>query len=194
MKLDFVWPECVSSSTSEGDFIVVTFNDQRLFKDKEGSPIWPQFEVKARIKRQEAITTPQKNVLYGFDLFCQWFILVTSTLTILMSLFMRRLGGLKRLTTAFKNVQLVLFTLLIRVQLAAHTEEFMGSLKRVLTFEYVDTTTFATYAFGSPRTEPLDVHFELMGFETSDTILNLSSVLGLLTCICIVVNLVYLLR
>ena len=27
MKLDFSWPSCVSSSTSEGDLLVITFND-----------------------------------------------------------------------------------------------------------------------------------------------------------------------
>lgn len=51
LKLDFKRPECVSSTSSEGDFVVVDFNDQRLFKDSEDKLIWPQFTVKARIKR-----------------------------------------------------------------------------------------------------------------------------------------------
>ena len=41
LKLDFDWPECVSSSSPVGDFLVVKFNDQELFEDEKGKLIWP---------------------------------------------------------------------------------------------------------------------------------------------------------
>lgn len=41
LRLDFSWPECVSTSTSEGDFLVIKFNDQRLFKDVNDKLMWP---------------------------------------------------------------------------------------------------------------------------------------------------------
>lgn len=31
LMLDFTWPECISGASNDGDFLVVRFNDQRLF-------------------------------------------------------------------------------------------------------------------------------------------------------------------
>ena len=39
IQLAFDRPECVSAETNIGDSLEITFNDQRLFKDKVGSMI-----------------------------------------------------------------------------------------------------------------------------------------------------------
>lgn len=95
--------------------MVITFNDQSIFKDEDGKVMWPQFEVRARIKRQEAISEPQKNVLYGFDYLCTFFILISTAFTALTALLLRKLGGIKRLVSAYKSVMMIVFTMLIKV-------------------------------------------------------------------------------
>ena len=35
LQLNFNWPKCVSSSSNEGDILVVTMYDQRLFVDSQ---------------------------------------------------------------------------------------------------------------------------------------------------------------
>ena len=41
LQLYFDWPNCVSSTTSEGDYLVVAFNDQSLFRDRDGRLVKP---------------------------------------------------------------------------------------------------------------------------------------------------------
>ena len=52
LQLDFSTPECVSGSTNEGDELVVTFYDQRIFSDSFKKFILPETVIKAKIRRQ----------------------------------------------------------------------------------------------------------------------------------------------
>ena len=63
LKLHFDWPNCVSSSSSEGDFLVIQFNDQSLFKDRDGHFVHPQFTLRKRIVRQRAISQNELKIM-----------------------------------------------------------------------------------------------------------------------------------
>lgn len=52
----------------------------------------------------------------------------------------------------------------------------------------------AKFAFAVEDTTPIDIHFESMGFRTSDTIMNLSSIIFLVVLIAVVGNLLYLVK
>lgn len=99
---------------------------------------------------------------------------------------MKEGASLHRLNTAFKNLQILVFTMLIKVQPTAHAEEFLGHLLNLITFKGLEGEEIAETGLRLEETAPIDVHFEAMGFKTSDTILNQSSVTGLFVGLAII--------
>ena len=78
------------------------------------------------------------------------------------------------------------------MQFVAHTEEYLFSLHRLITLKLFDIESVAKNAFGAKKTEPVDVHFESMGFTTSDTFMNLSSIIGLFLVLAAAWQMIYL--
>ena len=64
----------------------------------------------------------------------------------------------------------------------------------MLTFHFFDTEKIAEDAFSLRKASPVDVHFESMGFETSDTIINLSSIITLVVIMVTIVTIAHLFR
>ena len=66
------------------------------------------------------------------------FIISVSAFTFVRGFIMKRVDGLDRLVQAYKGVMLVVFTMLIKVQITAHSAEYLNTLQRLLTMRYID--------------------------------------------------------
>ena len=56
--------------------------------------------------------------------------------------------------------------------MVAHAEIFLGELQKLVAFEFYDTTDIAMATVQAEESDAVDVHFESVGYETSDSILN----------------------
>ena len=74
--------------------------------------------------------------------------------------------------SALRNLQIIVHIMLIQIFLVAHAEIFLRSLQKLIAFEIYDITDLAKTLFGSEASDPLDIQFESVGYETSDAIIN----------------------
>lgn len=64
----------------------------------------------------------------------------------------------------------------------------------MLTFRFFDTEKISADAFSISMASPIDVHFESMGFKTSDMIINLSSIITLVVIMMAIATIAYLFK
>lgn len=64
--------------------------------------------------------------------------------------------------------------------MAAHTESFLQALLRIVSSRLFEVEEIAENAFAVTKAEPVDLHFEALGYETSSALINLSSIAFLL--------------
>lgn len=119
-----------------------------------------------------------------------WFILAVTAYVLLQAAIFRRMQGVKRLVSAYKSVQLLVFAMLVKVQLPAHIERYIASVLQNVTLWYIDVDSILESNLSLKKKEDaLDVHFSQMGFKSSDSIFNMGSTVVILLACALIANL-----
>ena len=67
--------------------------------------------------------------------------------------------------------------MLIQVPLVGHAEFFVEEIMKVIAFQFYDTKEITTSSLPDVQeNEPLDIHFLALGYDTSDSILNMGPI------------------
>lgn len=85
--------------------------------------------------------------------------------------------ALKPLLDAFKNLQIIVHIMLIDLYSVAHCETFFGYLLLVTNMEIYDPSEHFVENLPVVENDALNMHFEETGYEYSDSILSMGSVL-----------------
>ena len=75
-----------------------------------------------------------------------------------------------------KRVQIIVYTMLIQAYFVAHAEDFLESLFSIIGFQFFDLSDIFKRIFDVDESETIDIHFKALGYETSDSILNLGPI------------------
>lgn len=102
IKLEFYTPECVSISGDQGDLLVVTLYDQRLFEDSSGKLIWPENRLEKRINRQISSSSLARDTLETFANSASTAIVTSSLLNVTLNFLLQ--GSLSSLVSALRNL------------------------------------------------------------------------------------------
>ena len=176
VMLNFIKPECVSSSSIDGDLLVVTFYDQRLFGDTKGKFVWVGAEASKRLRHQMELGGTTAQVVNAAADSATTAISAASIFNFVTNLLLN--SSLGSLVNALKNLQIIVHIMLIQIFLVPHAELFLKKLKEMIAFEAIDLKKLLQDILGDvEENEPMDIHFESMGYETSDAILNLGPIL-----------------
>lgn len=190
LQLEFDTPPCVSGASNEGDWLVITFYDQRFFVGTSEKMILPGTVIKKRIKRQMALSGTERDTLDALADSAFAMLAIVSALSIVFGIFIE--GARRRCLTVFKSLLVILHVLLIQVNLATHVELFLLSLHRILYFEFLPSEWFTEDIVSAYESDPIDIHFEALGYETSNFIVNLGTVTILGISVLAITALVYL--
>ena len=70
--------------------------------------------------------------------------------------------------------------MLIQVVLVAHAQSFLLEILKIIAFQFFETKEIYISSLGIEASEPMNVNFEAIGYDTSDSILNLGPIFGLM--------------
>ena len=85
--------------------------------------------------------------------------------------------ALKRLLDSFKHLQIIVHIMLIDVFTVAHCEVFIGYVLQISNLQLLDLSEPMVENLPVNENEAINLHFEKSGYEYSDSILSMGSVL-----------------
>ena len=117
-------------------------------------------------------------------------IVLTSLFSAILSLFLQ--NGFAKIVGVIKNLQIIVHILLIQVQLVPHAEFFLEQLAKIISFKVFDLSGILKKIFDVEESLSVDIRFESLGYQTSDSILNLGPIFAgiVLAPVCIILALI----
>ena len=80
--------------------------------------------------------------------------------------------NLSMLIGAWKNLNIIMLVTLMDFVTTANGEGLIRRLQEILKVQIIDMRTLYKSAFGADFSEAINVHFEAVGYESSDFVIN----------------------
>ena len=102
--------------------------------------------------------------------------------------------ALKRLLDSFKHLQIIVHIMLIDVFTVAHCEVFIGYVLQISNLQLLDLSKPMAEILPVFENEAINLHFEKSGYEYSDSILSMGSVIVIIVVVPFLVAMILLMR
>ena len=80
--------------------------------------------------------------------------------------------NLSKLIGAWKNLNIIVLVTLMDILTPADGESLIRRLQEILKVQIVDLSPLYIIAFGAEPSEAINIHFEAVGYESSDFLIN----------------------
>ena len=101
--------------------------------------------------------------------------------------------SLNKLLNAIKHLQILMHVMLIDTFCTTHVESFIKSVMEIVNFEVIDIKDYMVDFLKIEESDPINIHFDASGYETSNVFLNMGPVLVIIVISPIYIGILYLL-